>query len=233
MSAEIATFNARLAERQEVLSMRTYLYRINAAVFKQPIDEFVDDLLDLVTQDGCSIPHNRLVKYGVLTNQSTVADCTEILMSHGFEAGKDFGRIFSQSTGGQPAMVYLLHPDAFETCLMRAKHTRIYTDFYILLRKSIAGYGKYLLALENRKMAWLAAQNSELTTMLQDLDVKTDTILSEIKESRADIGTLRAEVGTLQAQNGNILTGLGSVKQQTDTIAARSATICTRTAEYR
>jgi len=221
MISEITAFNAGLAERQEVLNVRTYLRRLNVAVFKEPIDVFVDDLLDLVVQDTCCIPHDRLVKYGVLSDRNSSTHCERMMKQYELKESRDFAPTLVQSIGaGRPAVVFLLHPDAFETCLMRAKNTRVYTAFYILLRKSIAGYDKYLLALESRKAAWFAAQsnelkiqNDELKTMMRELGVQTGSVLGEIKESRA-------EIGNLQTQNGKILAGLSSVKQQTEIVAA-------------
>jgi hypothetical protein len=131
--------------------------------------------------------------------------------------------------GGQNRKDYLLHPDAFELCLMRAKNTRRYARFYGLLRKTIAGYDKYQLALEQKyhivfvaRHAEIVARHAEVTAchagLVKAKDDKIDRLEAMLAkfEERAEERAVRAELrmGSVQTELGGVKTELGGVKTE-------------------
>src|SRR6185295_19393113 len=113
--------------------------------FREPVTDFANDLLDLIQMDECCVPHCYLVKYGVLSAANASAHALAMFSQYDMTAGADYvlSNVREQKgRGGHNKKDYLLHPDAFELCLMRAKNTRKFARFYSLLRKVITGYDK-------------------------------------------------------------------------------------------
>jgi hypothetical protein len=216
---QIQEFNAKLAATDEQPTVRSYLRQLNKAIFKQPIEDFVDDLLDLVIRNECCIPHDRLMKYGVLTGTSASSDVLRMLDQYGFKVDRDFTGTFLESSGGRPAKVYHLTPKAFEKCLMRSKNTDRYADFYILLRKCLVSYDRYRLAREQHKSATLMDRNGKLEQMLHDLGVKTDSVLGEIKHVRTENAGMKIDLQEMKGQAVTLLDGVATINRHLGAVA--------------
>ncbi len=217
--AQIQEFNVKLAAKDAQFTVRAYLRKLNKKIFKQPIEDFVDDLLDLVIRDDCCIPHDRLMKYGVLTGSSVSYNVLKMLEQYGFKEDRDFSITLCESSGGRPAKVYHLTPNVFEKCLMRSKNTDRYADFYILLRKCLVSYDRYRLAREQHKSATLMNQNNELKDMLNALGVKTDSVLGEIKHVRTENAGMKTDLQEMKGQAVTLLDGVATINRHLGAVA--------------
>jgi hypothetical protein len=226
MTAQQAqAFNDALVEKGTTLTVRAYLKRLNNEVFKQPIEDFVDDLLDLVIRDDFCIPHEKLVKYGVLTS-TKCGDVTRLLIQYDFKEGLDFSASTRQSTGGRPAKAYHLRPETFEHCLMRARNTDKYTKFYSLLRKCVTLYDKYQLAMERRENGHLTKQNTNLTEKNTDLEQMLAEMRAELraasKKTDNKLDTMNDKLDGLHDANTVLLASVNGIKDQFSSVAAEA-----------
>lgn len=229
MTAQQAqAFNDALVEKGTMLTVRSYLKHLNAEVFKQPIEDFVDDLLDLVIRDDFCIPHDRLVKYGVLAKHTKPGNIDRLLEQYGFEEGQDFDSTLSRNTGGagRPTKVYRLCSEAFEHCLMRARNTDKYAKFYSLLRKCVTLYDKYQLAMERRKNGHLAEQNTDLTAKNTNLETMLAEMRAELRASskKTDnkLDTMNDKLDGLHDTNTVLLASVNDIKEQFSSVAAEA-----------
>jgi hypothetical protein len=207
-------FNAALVRADIRLNIRAYLQRINAEVFKEPIEDFVDDLLDLIISDEFCIPHTKLNQYGVITNEKHMChNVGDMLARYEFKEGQDFSLSTAKSTGGRPAKMYYLKPRTFEHCLMRARNTDRYAKFYGLTKQCITLYDKYQIALKEQEIMLLANQNTELMRMMAEMR-------AESKQTGACVSEIKTDLREMKDQNGKILTGINEIKTQLDTVAA-------------
>lgn len=156
-----------------------YIKKVNELSSK-PIDlSFMEELLAYVEVDECCIPHTLLVKYKVLSNTNVSANVKILMEQYEFIEGEDFRLLNVQESapkGGCTHKInYTLHPKTFKYCLMRAKNTRLYSKYYILLEECVKYYHMYQL----RYKEYIISQK----------DDKIDTCLKEIqllKESNND-----------------------------------------------
>ncbi len=205
-------FNASLVRANIRLNIRAYVRSINAEVFKQPIDNFADDLLDLVIQDDFCIPHDKLMQYGVLSSAKP-SDVVRLLGQHDYKEGLDFRALMRESSGGRPAKIYYLKPETFEQCLMRARNTTRYSKFFGLLKKCITLYDKYQIALKEQEIMMLAEQNTRLDQMLKEMREANGITTENFKEVKTELRAVHTKVDNLQG-------GINEIKTQLDTVAA-------------
>lgn len=139
-------FNADLVARKVHLSLEGYI-EVFAARFYPILDmEFAKGLADQCSKNECCIPHHLLVEYGVLAEKNASSKTLAMLNQYDLLEGSDYVQLVrdeSKLGRGRPKKDYLLHPEAFEFCLMRAKNTKRYAMYYLLLRRCIEAYKEY------------------------------------------------------------------------------------------
>ncbi len=217
-ATRVQAFNDDLVARGGQIDIRTYIKRINDDIFKQPIEMFVDDLIDLVVQDECCIPHDKLVTYGVLTDAHTSNHVLRVITQYQLVPDVDFRPTSGTSQGGRRATVYMFHPDAFELCLMRSKNTRVYARYYSLIHKCVLFYNKYQIEVERYKSARLFERNGDLERMM--VDMRTQFANSDRKFDRMEV-----KIDNLGQQNATLIDSVHAVKRQNDVIAGASLQI--------
>lgn len=226
----VAQFNEHLVINEVQIGIRQYITRLNSVAFKEDIEAFADDLLDMVISRKCCIPHTKLVKYGVLTPGRASSDTLRIIRQYEFVEGVDYQpALMPVGTGGGKApKAYYLSPRAFELCLMRARNTRRYSEFFSMLRECIFAYDKYQLAIKDRALAQLTARNGRLEELLQGLGIQNTDILRSSAGMRADIGELKTDLQEIKSQNVTLIDGVAAIKRQSDVLAGASLQLSAR-----
>lgn len=72
------------------------------------------------------VEHEKLKEYGVLNTMKT-SDANRMLNQFDLEENEDYKH------GGSNAKSYTLTPKAFKLCLIRAKNSKKYAKYYLLL----------------------------------------------------------------------------------------------------
>jgi len=137
------------------------------------------ELGKLLAQVSISIPHERLVYFGVLSPRNLSCNTKITLHQLGLVEGKDFRCVdvlVPHTSGRKHAKAYYLHPDAFELALIRSRNTKEFAKYYIALRRCVEGYKEYQALLRER-------------TLTGELEV----LRAERKKDALELARLRAE----------------------------------------
>jgi hypothetical protein len=174
----VEEYNNYLVENQININIIEYVKEVNKIDFKIDID-FIDDFIELVSKKECCIHHSMLEKYGVLKLNKGTLRVKELLEQYEFKENKDFKLpdVREFKNGGRGNKIeYYLHPRAFKICLMRAKNTKIYAYYYLLLEECIKYFNDYQLLLKEKYIIKLKTKNKEQKFLIKDKDDKICTL---------------------------------------------------------
>jgi hypothetical protein len=146
----IEEYNNYLIENQIIVQIIDYVKEVNKLEFKIDIN-FIDNFIELVSRKECCIHHTMLEKYNILTLCKGTTDIKRLLKQYDFQEMKDFRlrNVTESNSGGCTHKIeYFSHPRAFKICLMRAKNTKIYANYYILLEECIKYFNDYQTKLK-------------------------------------------------------------------------------------
>jgi hypothetical protein len=188
---------------------------------------FASELYELVRREDCCIPHRMLVKWGVLGCDRFASGRTrEMLGQYGLVESRDYvvvsgevERTFAQIPEGspsdaevkkpapkrgrgRPAINYLLHPDALQLCLMRAKNTRKYAEHFMSLNRGLVAYDEYCKLFREHYIETLTVRHTAETKQKDD---KIDSLEALIREMRSEMASghreLKADIQVVIGQN--------------------------------
>jgi polyhydroxyalkanoate synthesis regulator protein len=168
----IEEYNQTLIGEKILLTAREYIIQVNERFFVCDI-EFMDEFMELCKSDEFCIPHSFLLKYGVvLTDRSN--DIKKCIDRNKLTENEDYLlRHVAQrdiTHGGSNKKSYMLTPDAFKMCLIRAKNTRKYAKYYLFLEKALNYYDKYQRGLTESYNIELTEINIELNEQIEKKD---------------------------------------------------------------
>ena len=221
-NTSIEEYNQKLVNDRINISIIDYVKAVNDMQYKIDIS-FIDELLELVNRDDCCIHHEMLIKYGVIT-ANTSGHIKRTLDQHEFIENKDYklSDIGQFSLGGRGnTNDYYLHPDTFKFCLMRAKNTKKYARYYLLLEKCIKHYNDYQSLLKdtyNIKLKDKIKENkvviNQVTTENKELHIKIDKILEDNKKLLDKLDESKIQLTTMSEQLEDIQDELSEVKDE-------------------
>ena len=149
---KIQEYNEKLVENNINIGIIEYVKNLNGHFYNINID-FIDDFIDMVDKDECCIPHDYLIKYGVLTNIDTSATVKRILEQYdlsGFRPDEYYTVV--QRDPVTHKNDYFIHPLLFKMILIRSKNTTVFAKYYLLLEMCIKYYNDFQQLLLERKI---------------------------------------------------------------------------------
>ena len=189
-------YNNYLVNNDIDINIINYVKKVNNLIYNIDIS-FIDDFLDLVEEDKICIPHEYLIKYGIVT---TTRSNNVLQMLDQFDAikDKDYRLLNVQQPVKQGGISikkeYTLHPRLFKLCLMRSKNTLKYSKYYLLLEECIKYYNDYKDKMKqteiNRlmnKMDILHIDNKETHNKLDKAHEDNKIIIEQLKESNEQL----------------------------------------------
>ena len=175
-------YNIYLVNNNIDINIINYVKKVNDFIYNIDIS-FIDNFLNLVEEDKICIPHEYLIKYGVITTEKS-SDIIRILNQFEPIENEDYRlRNVAQPVkqgGVSIKKEYTLHPRLFKLCLMRSKNTLKYSKYYLLLEECIKYYNDY-----KDKM-----KQTEINRLMNKMDItnnKLDNVISELKESNEQL----------------------------------------------
>jgi hypothetical protein len=143
--------------------------------------------LELTAQEGeFVLHHEKLIEYGVMTSIKSnhvkvKLDALELVENEDYSLLPDIWRQWEGSRGIKHTKVYMLTPEAFKNCLLRARKysnqkvdPKVYSRYYLLLEKTYklyTDYEKKLLSVQ------LEHQAHQLEQQAQQLENKNGLVL--------------------------------------------------------
>ena len=150
------------------------------------------------------VNHTKLRKYGVINGDKSynVKDCLE---RFDLENGVDYQVLNVQHPVAQGGFstkkVYILTQSAFKLCLMRAKNTKVFAKYYILLEKVFAYYTAY----EREYTAKIISmKDSNIDRLEQKIDKQSEDFKQHSDTQNQKIDQLLQFGNKLVGQNDNL-----------------------------
>ena len=182
-------YNTYLVNNDIDINIINYVKEVNNFIYNIDIS-FIDNFLDLVEKDTICIPHEYLIKYGVITTKNDSYTIIRILNQFEPIENEDYQlhNVVELRTQGGTGIKkeYTLHPRLFKLCLMRSKNTLKYSKYYLLLEECIKYYNDY-----KDKM-----KQTEINRLINKLDKSHEDnkiIIEQLKESNENLVSLHDE----------------------------------------
>jgi hypothetical protein len=120
----------------------------------------MDYFLDICNkEDQFCIDHIKLQEYKVVIDISTSANILKCLQRNNLIKNTDYLLFHVEQQdnkhGGNNQRQYKLTPSAFKLCLIRAKNSRDYANYYLLLEKVFKYYSDYqlrIITIDNHRL---------------------------------------------------------------------------------
>ena len=187
------------------------------------LDNVIEQDLDLVDKDEICIPHQCLIDYKIIGDTNVSSNIKLILQQYNFNINQDYysskeneeqnklltiqeqelrkkillNNVIEQKNidnrGGNNKIYYILHPDAFKKCLIRAKNSEVFADYYILLEKCIKYYKDYQLEMKQTEMSRMINEMKKSNKKLDESNKKLDKSNKELKEIKIELKELKEE----------------------------------------
>ena len=199
----IQDYNQYLINNQLFLNIIDYVKEINI-IYNIDIN-FINDFIELVSEDKCCIHYNMLQKYGILTLNKGTTDINRLLEQNNFIENEDYqlrnvAELRPQG-GSSIKNKYFLHPRAFKICLIRSKNTKIYANYYLLLEECIKYFNDYQNILKEKYIIKLKTKNKENKIIIKEKDDKIDELIKINKETNIKLSETSNEVKQLLKLN--------------------------------
>jgi hypothetical protein len=177
-------YNNHLVDNDIDINIINYVKEVNNLIYNIDIS-FIDNFLNLVEEDKICIPHEYLIKYGVITTEKSsdiirILNQFEPIENEDYRLLRNVAQQSKSSRGVKHTNEYTLHPRLFKLCLMRSKNTLKYSKYYLLLEECIKYYNDY-----KDKM-----KQTEINRLMNKLDKSHEDnkmIISELKESNEQL----------------------------------------------
>ena len=206
----IQDFNAELINNLTKISLTKYFKKVHSKYYSNQDISFMDYFLELVDkQDEFCVNHEKLQEYGVI-NTAKSNDILRALEQYDFIENIDFqvrnvAQQSETSRGVKYVKEYQLKPKTFKLCLIKAKNSRVYANYYLLLEEIFKYYTEYELGLKNEK---IRLKNEDIKKLLN----KTKKQKCKITEMSEEI---KKQTNMMEKQSEQIRELLGYAKDQT------------------
>ena len=169
--------------------------------------DFMVYFLYIIREKGFVIPHNKLVEYGISTDNES-ANMLKRFKRLGLVEDVDYElrevTVIRENRGPVTKNVYYLKTYAFKVCLMKANKLKgnpadpmDYIKFYLLLETMHDLHETYRRTFEKKKRDKLRSKIKNLKSEKDDLSSKIDDLLESNKEQTAKMDEQKAMIDEL------------------------------------
>ena len=190
---QIKAYNADLAERLIKIDTNDYFKYIHDNFYPNQDVSFMDYFLELINSDDAfCVDHSKLNDYKVINTKQS-SDIKVCLNQYNLVEGEDYllrnvpeSRSINQHGGSnRNKKQYILTPDAFKICLMRAKNSLVYANYYLLHEKNFKHYTDYrllydekLISMKDDNINRLESKMNEQKDIMNEQNDKIDRLLT-------------------------------------------------------
>jgi hypothetical protein len=162
MSAQ-QEFIQQLIQQETKMSLEEFFKGVHERFYPAQDISFMNYFLELTKhEDEFIVHHEKLVEYGIMSSQRS-SNVKDRLDNLGLIENEEYQLLDVQQLrpqgGTSTKNIYMLTPEAFKKCLMRAQRRPtqtvdpvIYCDYYLLLEKTYRLYTDYEKQLLNKQL---------------------------------------------------------------------------------
>jgi hypothetical protein len=178
--------NALINHGIDGLTIIDYFLVAHRYLFPTKTIDFMQEFIEMCDkEDEFCVPHTRLCQLDIAQERKNGGSKLEKIIrclttTNGFEEGKDFKVIMEGR-----AKKIMMKPGVFKKCLMNAKNTDIFRDYYILLERIFVAYQYYQLQCKEKMLALVRESNKELLNKQDELLNKQDELIAMNKNLMA------------------------------------------------
>ena len=202
--SSIHKYNDWLVENKTLLPIRQYISNVQSMFYPNVDISFMEKFMSLVERNDFCIPQEMLQEYRVLNNierSNTIKLCLEGNLLVEDEDYRLHNVMQPVPQGGYSSKnIYTLTPDAFKMCLMRAKNSKIYARYYILLERCVYYHNLLQLRLSNEENVSLREKCDDYKKSLEKYEVKLRDNEVALRENETTMNTLSNQIQTALSQ---------------------------------
>ena len=218
----INEFNNKLADSLIKYDLSIYFNTIHSKFYKNVNISFMDYFLSLIDKKNeFCVDHVKLQEYKVI---NTIKSSTILQSLNGFNLEENIDyqvhNVMQQDLqhGGSNKKEYKLTPNAFKLCLIRAKNSKEYAKYYLMLEEIFYYYREY----QNKyQLKLLSIKDDKIDQLFKDNKIQSDKIDKQSKQIEELLGYAKNttdELKELKEQNEEILEQNDELKDKFDNL---------------
>lgn len=169
----IEEFNTNLANKLIKYDLNVYFNTVHYKYYSNVDISFMDYFLSLIPKKNeFYVDHIKLQEYGVINTNNKSSDILRALNQFNLEEGIDYQvRNVAQRlpSGTKYAKKYKLTPYAFKLCLIRAKNSKKYANYYLMLEEIFYYYKEYQNQFHQVIINNISKENKTLNEKIEEL----------------------------------------------------------------
>jgi phage anti-repressor protein len=179
----INDYNDELINKLIRKDLSEYFVEVHQKFYNNVNIAFMDYFLSIVDNDDqFVVEHEKLYTYGVISdNNNTSGHIKRCLEQYDLKENEDYllSNVGQQCKKGNiiTKKEYKLTPYAFKICLIRAKNSKRYANYYLLLEKVFKYYCKYQRDYSEKILSSKDAKIDELEKKMDNMLKKADHII--------------------------------------------------------
>ncbi len=205
-------YATQLAESLTRVELEEFFKEIHDNYYPHIDVSFMKHFLKLAEHEGeFLVPHTKLKEYGIMTSTES-SDVRKKMDRYDLVNGEDYilGDVSENSKPGPgaPSKTYILTPDAFKTCLMRAQYRAsyetnpiIYIRYYLLLEKIFKlyrdyqnDYNKKLHSMKDDNINRLENTVNKQSEKIDEQAKRIDMLLKYAKDTKEELVEVHEEL---------------------------------------
>jgi hypothetical protein len=207
MKTEQQEFIKSLVDSKTKITMKDFFKTIHAKFYPKQDISFMEYFLKLTENEGEFIVHHKkLIEYGIMSSKQSWA-VKQKLDALGLVEDEEYllQDVLEQVQSGiKYKKIYMLTPEAFKKCLMRAQRRPnqtvdpvVYCDYYLLLEKTYKLYTDYEKQLLNNQLEENQQQLEEKDQQLEENQQQLEENQKQLDDAKSK---LRSETSKLKTQ---------------------------------
>jgi len=192
----IQEFSLELASNKVKCNINEFFKMIQSNFYKELDISFMDYFLSLIAKKNeFCVDHIKLQEYKVINTNNKSSDILRALNQFNLEENVDYllrnvAQQSESSRGIKYAKEYKLTPKAFKLCLIRAKNSKIYANYYLMLEEVFYYYKEYQTEYQNQLLSMKDDKIDKQTDKIDEQTKKIDHLINQNKNLQKDVNDL-------------------------------------------
>ena len=209
----INDYNNNLINNHIDIELINYFKEIHSKFYNKVDISFMDYFLEICNKENeFCIDHIKLQEYNVINNINTSKDIKVCLNQFNLEENIDYlvGNIpqsrLENKHGGSNGnkKEYKLTPYAFKICLIRAKNSKVYVNYYLLLEIIFKNYNEYRIQYQKNIIKNISKENKTLhekideqSKNIKDQSTNIEKLMKYAKDTNEIVHELNIKIDEL------------------------------------